>query len=189
MAINLLLLLMQIVFSIFSYLGWIRFLLQWGNAPVNNIFTQQIIKISQPILKPFQWIVGSHKNYNFAALLFLLLLNIIEILLMIGLFYHTFPDLGGLLLWAIIKMILQACQIIFYGTIVFALMSWFPSLVQSPLGQCIIAIIAPIVNLFRRFIPTIGIFDLSAMAVIIAIIFIQFILNAAIIKAIALALA
>jgi YggT family protein len=189
MIIKLIILLIQVVFSLLVYLGWIRFLLQWGTAPVNNIFTQQIIKVSNPILKPFQLIVGTYKNYNIAALLFLLILNIAEILIMIALYYHTMPDIGGLLLWALIKMLLQACQIVFYGTIVYALMSWFPSLVQSPLGQCIIAIIDPIVGVFRRFIPTIGIFDLSAMALIITIIFIQFLLNTIIIKAVALALA
>lgn len=190
MFLQFVLVIVKLAFNIIAYFAWIRFLLEWGRAPIHNIFTQQIIKISNPITKSFGRLVGSIKNYNIGLLIFLLLLNIAEIVLFIWITTHSFPDVGGLLLWAVINMIFQATQIIFYGVILYAIMSWFPSLVQSPLGQCIIAIIDPIVSLFRRFIPTVGIFDFSALAVLLTIYVLRyFILSPLLLKAITLSLA
>ncbi len=173
---GLLWLVLQLVLSLLSYFGWLRFLLQWAGAPTQNIFTRQMIQWYRPILKPFQWILGSYKNYNLSVLLFLIILNGIDTVVFMMLAYHAFPNISGLLFLALIKMISQLCSIIFYGTIVYALMSWFPSLIQSPLGQCIIAIIDPIVGFFRRYIPVVGVFDFSPMALMFTMIIIQYLL-------------
>ena len=173
---GLLVLFIQLIFSLLGYFGWLRFLLQWASAPTNNIFTQQIIEFFKPILKPLQYIIGTYKKYNLSVLFFLLLLNILEIIVFISLIDHTVPNIGGLLLFALVKMLSQLCSIIFYGTIIYALMSWFPSLIQSPLGVCIIAIIDPLVGFFRRFIPNFGMFDFSPMALIFSILIAQYVL-------------
>ena len=186
---QILVLLLQVVMSFIAYFAWIRFLLEWGQAPINNIFTQQIIKIFAPTLKVVQRIIGTYKHTNFSVLLIILLLNIINIVIFLLITTHSFPDIGGLLLWAAINMILQCSQIIFFGTIIYALMSWFPNLLQSPLGSCIYAVINPIVNIFRKIIPSIGIFDLSALAVLLSIYVLRFLLSPLLMKAMALALA
>lgn len=175
--IGIFILIIQMLFSVIGYFAWVRFLLQWSNAPIHNIFTQQIVKICRPILKPLQYIVGSYKNYNLTVLLFLWLVNIIEVILFVVIVDHTFPNFGGLLLFALVKMFMQLSYIFLYGTIIYALMSWFPSLTQSPLGQCIIAIIHPLVSMVRKVIPTLGMFDFSPMILVIAIIIIQYVLN------------
>lgn len=187
--VNFLILIMQLVFSILGYFLWLRFLLQWASAPINNIFTIQIIKICKPLLKPFQYIIGSHKRYNLTCLLLLLLLNVVEVVLFIWIVDSTFPNIGGLLLFALIKMFSQLCTMIFYGTIIYAIMSWFPNLMQSALGECIIAIINPMAGFFRRFIPTMGIFDFSAMALLIAVMLAQYGLAYLLKTAVVLALA
>jgi YggT family protein len=185
---NLFILILQFLFSLLGYFAWVRFLLQWAQSPVYNIFTKQIIQFCKPILKPFQYIIGSYKQYNLTVLLFLIVLNVLDIVILVGLTYHTFPNIGGLLLLSLIKMLLQLCSIIFYGTIIYALMSWFPSLTQSPLGQCIIAIIDPMVGYFRRFIPNMGVFDFSPMALMVAILIIQYLLSILLTYAMTLAL-
>lgn len=181
--------LLKFVTNIIVYFLVIRFLLQFNNAPVNNPFIQSIIKISNPIIKPFQRLIGSYRHINLGILLLILIINCLSITIHLLLTINAWPDVGGLLLWAIIKSAIQASQILLYATVVFALMSWFASLVQSPLGQCIIAIIYPIINLFRRFIPTIGMFDFSAMALVIALLIIRYVLSGLLFNAVALTLA
>jgi YggT family protein len=57
--------------------------------------------------------------------------------------------------------------------IIYILMSWIPQAKLSPIGQFIGKIVEPYLNIFRRFIPPIGMIDLSPIVAIIALRFVQ----------------
>ena len=166
--------LVLIILNIFSYFAWVRFYLQWAKAPVYNAITQQMIKLLTPILKPFQFVCSSYKNINLPVLLLLLLVQVVASLGVFFLKDQLVPNFGGLMLLSIAQMLYQGCDVIFFATIIYAIMSWFPSLAQSDLGQCIIAVIHPIISSIRKVIPTLGIFDFSPWIVLIAIYLIQY---------------
>jgi YggT family protein len=186
---NILLLFINLIFSLFIYASIIRFLIQWAGVPLINPFAQIILKITRPIIKPFSYIVGTYKNYNLSVVLLAVILEVLYVIVLIAVVSHSFPDIGGLLLWALATLVQQTSNVLLYGTVIYALMSWFPSLTTSPLGQCIIIIINPFVDFFRRIIPSFGGLDFSPMAFILLMIIIRMLLQPILYYAVHLALA
>lgn len=59
-------------------------------------------------------------------------------------------------------------QIYFYAIIFYVLSSWIPPLHESRFGQFVGRFVEPYLNFFRRFIPPIGMIDLSPIIALIA---------------------
>lgn len=71
---------------------------------------------------------------------------------------------------AIIQMlILNAVNIYFYLIIASVLMSWIPSLKESAFGQFVTRLTDPYLDIFRRFIPPLGMIDISPIIAIYAL--------------------
>ncbi|MBD1371338.1 YggT family protein [Hazenella sp. IB182357] len=66
-----------------------------------------------------------------------------------------------------------AFMIYYVMIIVYILMSWLPNVQSSPIGQVIGRLVEPYLAVFRRFIPPLGMIDLSPIVAIIALRFIQ----------------
>ncbi|MEH6940531.1 YggT family protein [Bacillus sp. JJ722] len=61
----------------------------------------------------------------------------------------------------VLNIILNVIQIYSYALIVYILMSWFPNARESAIGQFLGRICEPYLEVFRRFIPPIGMLDIS----------------------------
>ncbi|WP_038704314.1 YggT family protein [Planococcus sp. PAMC 21323] len=66
----------------------------------------------------------------------------------------------------LLNLILSAINIYFYILIVSVFMSWVPSIKESSFGQMISKITDPYLDIFRRFIPPIGMIDISPIVAI-----------------------
>ena len=66
----------------------------------------------------------------------------------------------------IIGLLLRVIEIYTYVLIASVLMSWVPSIKESGFGQMISKITDPYLDIFRRFIPPIGMIDISPIVAI-----------------------
>lgn len=57
--------------------------------------------------------------------------------------------------------------------IIYILMSWIPSLQESKFGEILAKFVEPYLGIFRRFIPPIGMIDISPIVAIFLLSFIQ----------------
>ncbi|QHJ70893.1 MULTISPECIES: YggT family protein [Planococcaceae] len=62
--------------------------------------------------------------------------------------------------------ILTAVNIYFYLIIASVLMSWIPSIKESRVGQFITSLTDPYLDIFRKFIPPLGMIDISPIIAI-----------------------
>ncbi|WP_366249509.1 YggT family protein [Terribacillus aidingensis] len=70
------------------------------------------------------------------------------------------------MLWSIIS---TAFTVYSFALIVYILMSWFPGARQSAFGEILGRICEPYLDVFRRFIPPLGMIDLSPIVGIIVL--------------------
>lgn len=70
--------------------------------------------------------------------------------------------------------LVQAIRIYSYALIIYILMSWFPGARESSIGQILGKICEPYLEVFRKFIPPLGMFDFSPIVGILALQFAQY---------------
>ncbi|MBQ0139786.1 MAG: YggT family protein [Kurthia sp.] len=66
-------------------------------------------------------------------------------------------------------VIYYAFQLYTYAIIGYVLMSWIPALQNSAIGGFLAKIVEPYLNIFKRFIPPIGMIDISPIVALIAL--------------------
>lgn len=74
----------------------------------------------------------------------------------------------------VLDVILNLITIYSYALIIYILMSWFPNARESGIGQFLGRICEPYLEVFRRFIPPIGMMDLSPIVAFLVLRFASF---------------
>ena len=69
----------------------------------------------------------------------------------------------------VLTLLLNAIRIYTYILIASVLMSWIPSIKESSIGRMISRVTDPYLDLFRRFIPPLGMIDISPIVAIITL--------------------
>lgn len=69
----------------------------------------------------------------------------------------------------LVTIIYYAFQLYTYAIIGYVLMSWIPALQTSAIGSFLTKIVEPYLNIFKRFIPPIGMIDISPIVALIAL--------------------
>lgn len=73
----------------------------------------------------------------------------------------------------LLSIIPLAFEIYYYMIIVYILMSWVPQIQQTSFGQLLGKLVEPYLDIFRRFIPPLGIIDISPIIALFALHFAQ----------------
>ena len=154
------------IFESYLYILLLRLLLQKMRAPFYNPLSQFIIKVTDPLVKPLQRMIPGVRGFDFAIVFLLVVLEIIALLLLIGLQFHTLPGaLGGIII-VIAKLCHKVINVFFFAVIIGAIMSWFPTLQSGPVAEMVFLLSEPILKPVRRWMPLIGGIDLSPLVVI-----------------------
>lgn len=69
----------------------------------------------------------------------------------------------------ILEILLKLINLYTYALIIYILMSWFPNARETSFGQFFAKICEPYLEPFRRFIPPIGMIDISPIVAILAL--------------------
>ncbi|OMP68533.1 YggT family protein [Domibacillus epiphyticus] len=69
----------------------------------------------------------------------------------------------------IINFLASAMNLYSWALIVYILMSWFPDARQTTIGRFLTNICEPYLEPFRRFVPSIGMFDISPIVALIVL--------------------
>lgn len=73
----------------------------------------------------------------------------------------------------IFYIIIQAFMIYRFMLIGYILLSWIPAAQDSAVGRFLVAVCEPYLGIFRKFIPPIGMIDISPIVALLALGFIQ----------------
>jgi YggT family protein len=73
----------------------------------------------------------------------------------------------------IFSLVYTVFQVYRFMIIGYILMSWIPSLQESKVGEMLGKAVEPYLGLFRKFIPPIGMIDISPIVALFALIFIE----------------
>lgn len=158
--------LIQCVFELYLLMVVLCVLLRSARADYYNPIVQVIVRLTQPILKPFRimfplgtWDVGGFVGavcVKCVELVVLLLLSQLPV------------GVVGVLVISIAGVLMMMCNIWFYAIIIYAIVSWFRPTNMAAL-HVIDRLTSPVLNLIRRFLPSFGRLDFSPLIFLIAI--------------------
>ena len=164
------LLLVNTLINIFLFLLMLRFLLQASKADYYNPLSQSVVKITQPVVRPFQSVLGPVMGrFDLATLAAGFLVKVISIIILLQLAGVGMPRLDGLAIAGVAALASAILKIYFFALIVMIILSWVAPNASHPGALLVMQLVEPIMAPVRRVIPPLGMIDLSPIVVFIAI--------------------
>ena len=165
MLLQILLFLLDTVFSFFTFALLARFALQWARAPFRNPIGQFVIAVTDWLVRPTRRVIPSAWGYDLPSLLLAWLLQGLFLGFVYGLSLgagNLVEAIGVVALLAVVEVLKLACHLAFGILIVSIILSWVNP--YAPLAPVFNALAAPLLRPFRKLIPPIGGIDLTPMA-------------------------
>ncbi|MBG3013402.1 MULTISPECIES: YggT family protein [Enterobacterales] len=145
----------------------LRVWMQCVRADFYNPFSQFIVKITQPIVRPLRSVIPSIGPIDTASVLLAYILILLGIIIPSYLSGTSIP-FSLMFPFAFIELLTAAGKIIFWLIIIRAILSWV-SQGRNPIDHLLFQLTEPLMAPIRRVIPAMGGLDFSAMIVILVL--------------------
>lgn len=176
--INTLLFFIEFAGNIYISLVLLRFLLQVVRADFYNPISQFIVKVTHPLLKPLRKVIPSIGRQDTSSLVLAYLLEFLLIIINLAIIYLFFKlkpitSLLTLFLIALIKLIELVFYLFYLLLIGAAILSWLAPDSNSAPARLIKHSTSSLLGPLRRFIPPIGIIDITPVIALILLLLIK----------------
>lgn len=161
-------LIISTIFSIYILAVMLRFILQWARADFYNPLSQLLVKITNPPLKPLRRFIPGWGGIDFAAIILMIVLKVIEIGLT-SLIKGVSASVGIIILTAVSELIGLAIMLFIVLIIVSVVLSWIGQGNQNPMVGLVQQMTEPVLSPFRKIIPPLGGIDLSPILAIVSL--------------------
>lgn len=160
--------LVKTLFGLYILAVMLRLLLQLSRADFYNPLSQFLVKITQPVLRPLRRVIPGVAGIDMAAVLLLIVLQMLELVVVDLIVAGGVRPLGPLLVMTIAQLIELLLNVYLFAIIIQAILSWVqPG--YNPSTAVLYSLTDPVLAPARRVIPSMGGLDLSPLVVILAI--------------------
>lgn len=155
--------LVDTAFSLYILAILLRILLQWVKADFYNPLCQALIKITNPALLPLRRFIPGFFGMDWAAIILVFVLSIINQLILILLSNLKLVSVVGVLALAVGDVLSLTFFIYFFALLFMVISSWFSPHSHNPLGMALRQIIAPVLTPIQRRMPAVAGMDFSPL--------------------------
>jgi YggT family protein len=161
---------LRTVLDIYASVLLVRFLLQMVQADFFNPISQTLFKLTSPVVEPLHKIFPTIGRFNSAALVAAILVKWAFYLIVFGGMFSA--QMFTYLAVAAFELLGTLIDIYFWGIFILVISSWIGT-AAHPTVRLVNQIVDPYMNLFRRFIPPLGMIDISPMVAIFGLMIIR----------------
>ena len=147
----------------------LRFLLQWVRADFYNPFTQAIVQITNPLVRPATRLIPTSRSVDVPTLSVLVVLEGILtwfLLYIGGIQSGSIAPFPVLILFRLISLTLWFYSV---SILIYVILSWVGPRGRHPIAAVLADLNEPILRPARRILPTIAGLDLSPLLVLIIV--------------------
>ena len=158
----------------------LRLLLEWSRASGYNPICRWLVKLTQPVLRPFQFMLNSKGYFNWPCLVVIVIINALQLCSLMWANMQTLPSISHLAIAIVGNTLYFIATIFFWGIIIHAIISWIAMINHStsPLHEVLYYLTKPLLAPAQRIIPPIGGIDISPVPVLILLqLFTRFIIT------------
>jgi YggT family protein len=164
--------LIDTVFDLYLMVVILRVWLQLARADFYNPFSQFIVKATHPLVAPMRRVLPSIGSLDTATVVLALLVAATKLIVLYLIFGGTNFNPVSVFIEACLTVFKEAFSILFWVLIIRAILSWI-SQGHNPIEMVLHQLTEPMLAPIRRIIPPIGGLDLSIIAAIILLQFLQ----------------
>lgn len=144
-----------VIVGFFNFVLILRAWLQFCRVDVNMPISQTLLRLTSPIVDPVSRLIPTVRRINLAAILIAGVLVTVQFLILGA------NPISALLI-GLFSIIKTFGQILFFSTLIRALMSWVTQ-GNHPLDYMIAQITEPVLGMIRKLLPRTGMLDFSVM--------------------------
>lgn len=159
--------LISVIFDLYILAVMLRFLLQWVRADFYNPFSQFLVRITSPALRPLRRVIPGYGGIDWPSIVLMLFLQAVELILVSLIKTGHTPALSGLVVLSAAQLLQLVVWIYIVLILVQVIISWVSPHAYSPVTVLMYQLTDPIMRPVRRMIPPAGGFDWSPLVVII----------------------
>jgi YggT family protein len=156
------------LFGLYILLLMVRFLLQWVRADFYNPISQFIVKVTNPPLRPLRRIIPGWGGIDFAAVVLMLVLQLLSLTLVLLMRGQGVPPVT-LLVWSLAELAALIINIYIGAILIQAVISWINPGTYNPVVTLLHSLTEPLLRPARRLLPPMSGFDFSPILVLIAL--------------------
>ena len=167
----------QTLLSLLLVIVLTRLLLQQARADFYNPISQFVVKLTNPLLTPLRRLIPGFWGVDMAAVVLLLLVQMLAIgttLLLGGL---GLPNPVLLIAWAVVGVAGLVVNFYFFAILAMIILSWVAPGSHHPAIYLLYQLTEPVMAPFRKLLPALGGLDLSPILVFIVINVVQIFLR------------
>ena len=154
--------LINTLFGLFILALMLRFLLAWVRADFYNPVSQFLVKITNPVLVPLRRIVPSLGGIDIAAILLMLLFQMISLTIILVLRGAGITP-GTLVFWSLAELLTLAFNVFIFSILIQVILSWINPGAYNPVISLLHSLNEPVLRPLRRMLPPISGIDLSPL--------------------------
>lgn len=160
--------LVQTLLSLYTSAIILRFLLGYARADFYNPLSQFLVKITNPVLVPARRLVPSIGKLDTSAVAVAFALIVIKGMLLNAMIGMNL-GIAAILFKSVGELISSVIWVYIIALLIMAVISWIGSAQGNPVLPLISSLTAPLLNPVRKYIPPVGMMDLTPMAVMLGL--------------------
>jgi len=170
--LNPIIFLVETLFGLYILAVMLRLMLQIVRADFYNPFSQFLVKITTPVLRPLRKLIPGWGGIDIASVVLLLIIQCLAIIIMTLLHGGGLESfsIAGLLMATVTKLVSLLMYIYFFCLIILAVLSWISAGTYNPVTALMSSITEPLLRPIRNILPRAGIFDFSVFVAILGLI-------------------
>jgi YggT family protein len=143
----------------------LRFMLQVARADFYNPFTQAIVRLTDPAVRAFRRVIPGYRGLDFASLILALLAQCVCTFLLITTSGYAVPGAGLIITWSVVGLLSFILNIYFWAMMISIIASFIAPYSGHPALVLVRQLTEPVMEPFRRLLPSMGGLDLSPIFV------------------------
>jgi YggT family protein len=147
----------------------LRFMLQVARADFYNPFTQAIVRLTDPAVRAFRRVIPGYRGLDFASLILALLAQCVCTFLLITTSGYAVPGAGLIITWSVVGLLSFILNIYFWAMMISIIASFIAPYSGHPALVLVRQLTEPVMEPFRRLLPSMGGLDLSPIFVFLAL--------------------
>jgi len=154
--------LVQTILSLYTSAIILRFLLGYARADFYNPLSQFLVKITNPVLAPARRFIPSVGKLDTSAVAVAYIIIFIKGIILNAMMSAGF-NIAQLLFMSIGELISSVIWMYIIALLIMAVISWIGSAQGNPVLPLINSLTAPLLAPIRKYIPPVGMMDLTPM--------------------------